>query len=183
MCWLIIASSRCHRYTPSEPDQANRMSSGNAVCWGSVSTSEYFVAPPGPELSSAMRIIMRPWSLACFVNALPFTYSAISEMALISHPAGIGPSSVSMNWSGNWSKASCGIPRKLVAAALALTGSKSMNHALKIARAIPSSVRFVRRFNSILLSSDATNCIIAAISTLGGRTIGNRRTSRRLSVA
>ena len=57
--------------------------------------------------------------------------------------------------------------------AFARTGSKSTNHDLKSARAIASSVSFIRRFNSILSSSVPRMWAMARCSGEGGS--GRRR--------
>ena len=56
---------------------------------------------------------------------------------------------------------------------LARTGSKSTNHDLKSARAIASSVSFIRRFSSILSSSVPRMWAMARCSERGGTTKGN----------
>ena len=70
---------------------------------------------------------------------------------------------------GRASKTGWGMEGKAVApAALALTGSKSTNHARKIARASRSSARAVRRFCSILSSSAPRTPAMARCSFGGG---------------
>ena len=72
-----------------------------------------------------------------------------------SHPSGISPSSESASRSGKRSARGWGRPRvaSLHLGTLARTGSKSTNQDLNSARAIASSVWFVRWFSSILSSS------------------------------
>ena len=63
---------------------------------------------------------------------------------------------------------------------MAWTGSKSTNHDLKSARAISSSVSFMRRFNSILSSSVPRMWAMARCSWGGGiETIGVIKTVHR----
>ncbi len=60
---------------------------------------------------------------------------------------------------------------------LARTGSKSTNHDLKSARAIASSVSFIRRFSSILSSSVPRMWAMACCSSGGGKQTWNAFTS------
>jgi hypothetical protein len=65
-------------------------------------------------------------------------------------------------------------------AALVFTGSKSTNHARKIARASRSSVRLVRRFDSILSSNAPSTSAMARCSTRGGSGKVTERSCPRL---
>ncbi len=58
---------------------------------------------------------------------------------------------------------------------LARTGSKSTNQLWNSARAIASSVAFIRRFNSILSSSAPSTAAMAFCSARGGSVIANLR--------
>ena len=100
----------------------------------------------------------------------PSTNEAKSLATQACQPAGISPSSESSKLSGKRAAISAGRP-VLRPSALARTGSKSTNQLLKIARAISSSVRFIRRFNSILSSSVPRMWAMARCSLRGGKGI------------
>ena len=80
---------------------------------------------------------------------------------------GISPSSESSKLSGNSAEISSGRPGWRPSA-LARTGWKSINQDLKIARAIASRVSCIRRFNSILSSSDPRMWAMARCSVSEG---------------
>ena len=78
-------------------------------------------------------------------------WNELSPRLEIFQPLGILPNSESSNESGNKSLISSGSPVERLSA-FALTGSKSINHDLKSAFAISSSVSLVFRFSSIFSS-------------------------------
>ena len=109
----------------------------------------------------------------------PFAVTT-SPIAFTSHPSGTGPMSESTKRVGSASKTGWGMEGKAVApAALAFTGSKSTNHARKIARASRSSARAVRRFCSILSSSAPRTPAMARCSSSGGSGNANSRSDWR----
>ena len=96
--------------------------------------------------------------------------SKAAETTFTSRPSGIGPISESTKREGRASKTFRGVEEKEAApAVLAFTGSKSTNHARKIACANRPNAWAVRRFCSILSSSAPR---MHAIFSCSGR-IGN----------
>ena len=96
------------------------------------------------------------------------TSSATRSRLPTSQPSGISPSSESTRREGKRSAMGLGRPGSRPSA-LARTGSKSTNHDLNSARAIVSSVSFVRRFSSTLLSSAPIICAMARCVVIGGQ--------------
>ncbi len=105
---------------------------------------------------------------AAFVvlGVLPPTMSASSPIVLTFHPAGTGPSLDSSNASGNRAATSWGSPVSRPSA-FARTGSKSTNHDLNSARAIASSVSFMRRFSADLVIETTENPCDLALDSDG----------------
>ena len=92
-------------------------------------------------------------------------------------PFGISPSSDSSNESGKRSATRPGRPVSRPSA-LARTGSKSTNQDLKSARAMSSSVSFIRRFSSILSSREPRTWAMARCSVMrDGISIGKAERS------
>ncbi len=98
------------------------------------------------------------------------------------HPSGISPSSESTMRSGNRSAISGGRPVSRPSI-LARTGSKSTNQDLKSARAIASSVSFIRRFSSILSSRVPRMWAMARCSRRGGNGRSNLGMSAHLRLS
>ena len=88
-------------------------------------------------------------------------------------PFGILPRGNSWKESGKRATVSVSMPEGWRPSALARTGSKSKNQDLKMARAIASSVSFIRWFNSILSSSAPKICEMPRCSERGG--MGSRK--------
>src|ERR1700691_4932937 len=84
-------------------------------------------------------------------------------------PKGISPRSLATNSPGNNAATSADMPNGWRAAALATTGSKSTNQDRKMARAMDSSVWFIRRLSSILSFNAQIRRATSTCSANGGK--------------
>ncbi len=108
----------------------------------------------------------------------PPTTCTASPMGMTCQPLGVSPSSESSNELGKRAAVSSSIPNGCRPSILARTGSKSTNQDLKSARAISSSVAFIRRFNSILCSKACKICTSKALASSNLGTVKERKSSR-----
>ena len=135
---------------------------------------------PRRNIASALIVALLPLDGRSTSRALEIRRKvATSPRDSSVHPSGISPISESTSRSGNRSAMSCGKPVSRPSI-FARTGSKSTNQDLNSARAIASSVSFIRRFNSILSSRRAEDVGDGAL--FGEGRMGNDDTAEKPSV-
>ncbi len=152
------------------PDQEKITSPSSTTYCGGTAISALSLPSTLPARSSAILMTGRV-SSPCggyFCSARPFRKSAVSSSDMTDQLDGISPSSDSSNPSGNSAAVSASIPTGCRPSVLARTGSKSTNQDLKIARAMASSVSFMRRLSSILSSRVPRMWAMARCSGRGG---------------
>ena len=162
------------RYAPRDNDGGVRIY--HLGCALFQSTSSDFPLGRDEEWLAALRHVfaLAHWiSPSQYAGSLvlgvpPLSSTACSSKEPTRQPFGIGPNSDSSNPSGNNFAVAASMPSGFRPSILARTGSKSTNQLLKIARAIASSVSFIRRLSSILSSSVPRMWAMAFCSDRGG---------------
>lgn len=120
-------------------------------------------------LSKAGRLKWSKTSSGNSPGLIPSRLSVIRSLSLPSdQPCGMDLESLSEKAEGKSAAVAGSRPVGLRPSSLARTGSKSTNQLWKSARAIASSVAFIRRFNSILSSSAPSTAAMAFCSARGG---------------